>query len=878
MSDWRQVSWSTPEQEIWPSEWTDSEQWMGHTAGDKQPFAPWGDRDAEVRCGKHENPTRCCDCDHDARYKWGYKGNWTTFEQARKWDEMDAGIAGLTYLLDEADSEPFAFVDGDDVRDPETGEVYDGFIAVLEKLGESYADVSTSGSGVHVVYRGDLPDGVKQAKLQLSDEPFGSNDDVPVAELYDHSKVCVATGKHLPETPTDVREWDDDALWELLEAHGYEPGETATGAKLDDYEPTAEDADDVTSDPKDIIKAVERLDCKRVAERTIVSEWIDPRGTQHRAFAPVWAGAGYDGTAVFCNSEVFKDTGHRGGKGGPACMAAIDAGLVSDQECPDAVQGDVWWQAVDHLRELGFSIPKFVSPSEQIGTKRQASNDPACEEPDVAETDGGVDSPVESGHEAPETPPEPTPEDDTADDSNGWQAVYEAYCAATDAEEKLPARHGATEVLDETMHWRALVENDVLYCYDDDTGIYRSDGEVRLREKLVAELAEQFKAHEQREIAEQLRGRNMIRHENMGGPDHKIAASNCVIHVERNELRTESHDPSYEFLNRVQTNYDPDADCPLFRSFLKEVVQTESDRKKLQEYAGYCLHHWGLPFHKALFLVGPTASGKSTFLDTIRAMLGSDATTSLTPQQMTEQRFAGAELFGKWANIRNDIPASTVKNTGQFKEITAGDPMKAEEKFKDPFHFEPDAKHMFSANQLPNTNTDDEAFYRRVLLVAFPSTIPRGERDPRLDEKLQDELSGVLNWALEGLQRLLTQGRFTADRSPAETQLTWEKWGDSISRFQQVGLEEASGEHVPKKRAYRAYVAYCEDEGIPTETQIKFTRKLKSEGIEDGRQYVAGDRKRCYLNVQLTGRAEGLLEGDNSSDGGTTPGRDVTDY
>jgi putative DNA primase/helicase len=161
----------------------------------------------------------------------------------------------------------------------------------------------------------------------------------------------------------------------------------------------------------------------------------------------------------------------------------------------------------------------------------------------------------------------------------------------------------------------------------------------------------------------------------MGGPDGMIAAKNCVIDLHDEQRR--DHSPEYMFQSRLGCEFDPDADCPQWKAFLDDAVPSDTQRRKLQEFAGYCLHHWGLPYHKALFLVGPTASGKSTFLDTLNAMLGDGTVASLTPQQLTSERFGPAELFGRWANIRNDIPKSTVKNTGMFKELIAGDPMNA---------------------------------------------------------------------------------------------------------------------------------------------------------------------------------------------------------
>ncbi|MDR9432154.1 MAG: phage/plasmid primase, P4 family, partial [Natronomonas sp.] len=491
--------------------------------------------------------------------------------------------------------------------------------------------------------------------------------------------------------------------------------------------------------------------------------------------------------------------------------------------------------------------------------------------PDSASTDGGatVKTAGDSGG-----PQDAENDAQSASVSDPWQNVYAAYVGAEDADERLPARYEATEQLDTESHWRALIENDSLWKYNAEKGIFESDGEERLRQRLVDTLEEQFRANEQREISEQLRGRNTVSERSMGGPEGLIAAENCVIDLLDEEMR--EHSPEYNFMSRLGTPFDPEADCPRWRAFLKDVVDSDTDRQKLQEFAGYTLHHWEMPYHKALFLVGPTASGKSTFLDTINTMLGEGTTASLTPQQMTSERFGGAELFDKWANIRNDIPAATVENTGAFKEIVGGDPMKAEEKYQDPFMFRPKAKHLFSANQLPEANTDDEAFFRRILLVPFPETVPKAERDPMLDDKLQDELDGILNWCLEGLQRLLANGGFTGDRSPGRTRETWEKWGNSVDRFRSVALE-TGGESIPKSLVYAAYLEYCRQESMPSETQHLMTRKLKQEGFEDGRAYVDGDRQRVFMNVEWSSRGEQLLEdardrggrGDSSDDDDT---------
>jgi DNA-binding transcriptional ArsR family regulator len=148
------------------------------------------------------------------------------------------------------------------------------------------------------------------------------------------------------------------AFHEYDEVVDDDPAEAFDAFDAEKYEPTATSADETTAEIRDIYHALDRLDARRVAGRTIVGEWLDDRGDR-RHFAPTWAPAGYDGTANFVDRDKWVDMGGRGGRGGPAVMAAIDAGLVRDTECPGAVSGATWWEAVDHLRELGFGIPEL---------------------------------------------------------------------------------------------------------------------------------------------------------------------------------------------------------------------------------------------------------------------------------------------------------------------------------------------------------------------------------------------------------------------------------------------------------------------------------------------------------------------------------------
>lgn len=556
--------------------------------------------------------------------------------------------------------------------------------------------------------------------------------------------------------------------------------------------------------------------------------------------------------------------------------AATDIPTSSEESLP----GDAYDSVLEIIEDKHGLAPgrqetdEFADTDDGLGTPKEliAENsdeyDSADEVPDDIFTgDGGEDSTTDESGDSGD-------DDDSPPD---WGTIYSGYQSAGNADEMLGPRYDASRRLLTDDHFRTLVENDALYWYDPDLGIYVDEGEEKLRETLDRELREQFKTHEIGEIAAKIRARTTIGQAEMGGPDQHVCVSNGVLEITPTDIMRYDHNPEHEFLARASTEYDPDATAPRWQEFLDESVSSRTDRRKLQEFAGYLLMHWALPYHRALFLVGPTASGKSTFLDTLRTMLGDQkgdqCVASLTPQEMTSERFSGAELHGAWANIRNDIPDELIENVGNFKEIIGGDPIKAERKYHEPFKFQPNAKHAFSANKLPEASVDDRAFYRRILLVSFPTETPADERDPNLDEKLQAEHPGVLNWALEGLQRLMSQGGFTGDRDPAITEDTWQQWSNTVKRFDDECLREETGGELPSSDVWEAYLDYCETEGIPTrDRQQEVTKALKKLGYQTDRDYINGSRTRLVRGAKFSARGEKHRDGEFEPEEGDQSG------
>jgi len=631
-------------------------------------------------------------------------------------------------------------------------------------------------------------------------------------EMYDDGRFFTVTGEHLDVTPATV-EQRNDAL-------------SAIHSEYVDDDSSQSDIE-TTPEPNDI-------DESELVEKAKNAENGDK-------FQRLWNG---DTSGYESHSEARQAL---------ANLVAFWTGGDKTQMLRLFKRSDLYRGDDDERTFKNYEIPTALDGRTEFYSPEKATDGGATTATGGGSTDAGSE--------------------ENDDDGDGWVNVRSKYRAASDKESpttKNDARYTAAEQLLEEYYFANREDDDVLFVYSDETGVYEENGESVIRQRARKGLEGAFARQEVGELAEHIRAAQTYATEEFGGDDWHIAVENGVLKIDRDgSAELLDHSPEFRFINQAGAEYDPEADCPRWRQYLQETVKSETHRLKLQEYAGYCLMHWGLPEHKALFLVGPQASGKSTFADTIRALLGgAENVASMSPQQMTD-RFGTAELFGAWANIRNDIPPDTIQETGTFKEITAGDPIKAERKGKPLFHFRPTAKHIFSANQLPDAEEDDGAFYRRVLLVPFPTTIPREQRDKSLDDKLQSELPGILNWALDGLSRLLAQDGFTGDMSVHETAETWDKWGSTVDRFAKVCLETSvDGKPKPKSEVYQIYQRFCDDENFPAETQRQLTRRLKTEhGVEDGHATVDGRQQRCFLNVEYTSRAEQYQGGDDDPNG-----------
>jgi putative DNA primase/helicase len=396
-----------------------------------------------------------------------------------------------------------------------------------------------------------------------------------------------------------------------------------------------------------------------------------------------------------------------------------------------------------------------------------------------------------------------------------------------------------------------MKDNKEVYVYDKEQGIYKPGGEALIRTLTAVNLGKMHRKHYAAEVLYHIQVSTYKDRDELSLPEDLLVLQNGLFHIPTRKLF--SYDPRIFALNRLPVKYDPDADCPRIKKFFSEVV-TEEDMKVLQEAYGYCLKH-GYPYQKAFIFVGDGANGKSTTFRLLINFLGAENVSSVSLQDLVYHRFMPAELYGKMVNVYDDLPNITLKHTGKFKMATGDGFLTVERKHRDPFQFFNEAKMFFSCNQLPKIDDNTIAFFRRIIIINFPNKFMGDHADPDLlaDLTTEEELSGLLNWALEGLERLEKRGAFSYSSTVDEVQRQYERMSNPIKAFRLDHLLIQSESWIEKDELYGLYIEYCINNGLPAKTKGVFSQLLHKEmgkALENYRPRINGRRVPCWKGIK----------------------------
>lgn len=326
--------------------------------------------------------------------------------------------------------------------------------------------------------------------------------------------------------------------------------------------------------------------------------------------------------------------------------------------------------------------------------------------------------------------------------------------------------------------------------------------------------------------SETLKYINLLAESKESHDENLIAFKNGIFDIASNELLEFS--PDYIITNLIDWNYDSEAYNELTDKTLNKLACGDKEiRALLEEMIGYCFFRRN-ELRKAFVLIGGTQNGKSTFLDLIAYILGDSNISSLDLKELG-QRFKTAELFGKLANIGDDIGDSYIPDTAIFKKLVSGDRLNVERKGQDPFDFNNYSKLIFSANNIPRIGSgqDSSAIMNRLIIIPFNARFSKSDPDfdPFIKYKLRKESSieYLIKLGLEGLKRVLTNG-FTISEKVEKELRDYELTNNPIIGF----IEESNPENKSTKDVYRAYKEFCLVNGHNPMSHTKLSQYIKT--------------------------------------------------
>lgn len=785
-----------------PAELKDRDQWLLWDASHDTPRQPHWNGDFAI--------------------SWSDPDEWHSFDEAVEMAAQEE-TWGIGYVT-AADNPDYArglygVIDIDGAADDD--QHAEDWVPSLEPFADrdAYMEWSPSGTGIHIPIVGmETPDW--WSDVQLTDDEHTGVDVLT-------NKFCTFTADELRGTGEEIAEYGDYVEEWLIQAHKAVTGEDPTETKSADFDSASEGGRsnrDEYLEEDDIREALTYInpDVPYDTWRDIGFALADFFGdaTALRLFSN-WSSGGskWDSDAERQAERIIRDADSGGGR---------TIGTV-----------------IHHAKQGGWEMP-----TRSGGSGERTSGEDGDGESGDGSADGGDGTP-----------------DDLPDPSHveTWEAVRQYYEQPEETMEDKYARQAATTKLLDEFHFACAMDNERLWVYDEETGTYDSDGAAVVEQRLGEKLKAHYSQHEMREIVGKLRAASYIQRDDFDGgeDDHLICVANGVLDLKERDLY--EHSPDYYFTRNVPVEYDPDAEAPHVEDFLSDIVRRPVEKDVLLEMVGACL--WPSYEHsKFLILFGEGANGKSTFFEMVEKLLGSDNVAGWEIQKLSENRFATSDLVDKFANIAPDMPGTKLQELGTLKKLTGGDVAMAERKREQAFEFVNSATLMFGANRPPVIPEASRAIKRRLVPIRLPYNFTHKDdnnpdardRDALLEELTNDdELSGLLNLALDGLERLRDQGDVSLPESHEERLEYYEQFSDPIKEFRVTCLKNEEGTRTKKDTIYHAYKEFCRANDYSIKDKRVFWRTLRQTTlmIDESRPQIGETQKYVLESTRFSDEA-----------------------
>lgn len=348
-----------------------------------------------------------------------------------------------------------------------------------------------------------------------------------------------------------------------------------------------------------------------------------------------------------------------------------------------------------------------------------------------------------------------------------------------------------------------------------------------------------------------------------------LNVANGTVDLRTGELSP--HRPEDLVTKLAPVEYEPGAHSELWETFLKRVLPDIETWTFFQRAVGYSLV--GEAREEVLFFVyGPTAAGKSTALEAVKAALGdyaltSDFETFLARREVGGPRSDIARLAGARLVTSIEVEEGKRLAEGLIKNLTGGDSITVRQLYREEFEFRPQFTLWLAANHRPRVRDDDAALWRRILQIPFSVSIPEAERDSELKGRLQEpeHRAAVLAWAVEGCLRWQREGLAIPD-SVRQATAEYRAEMDPLIDFLEERCVESPTASVSSGDLWDAYLEWCRKMRRRPLSRKALGARLTEHGFLSVRSW----NSRGWSGL-------GLLD-SHRSNGAASPGGTMTDH
>jgi putative DNA primase/helicase len=329
-----------------------------------------------------------------------------------------------------------------------------------------------------------------------------------------------------------------------------------------------------------------------------------------------------------------------------------------------------------------------------------------------------------------------------------------------------------------------------------------------------------------------------------------LAVRNGVVDLAMGEFRPAR---ATEYLRRqADVEYDPSAKCPRWVEFIRQVTKDDKNLARFLRLAvGYTL--FGHAKMQVFFILeGMGRNGKGVFLRTLRAILGEYATE--LPTSITTSGFSGSAnasspalmaIQGRRLGIITETSAKKSFDSAFMKTISGGDAISARANYGEQTTIKPECKLWLSTNNMPEVAANDYAMWRRIVPIPFKAKFDDATDDRNLDDKLREEASGILNWAIAGAKDFSTEGVLPECEAVTKHKAQLRRDADICGSWLKECTTPASKARLQASEAYSSYSKFAKKIGRDSMSMPAFKNRMSQEGYHNKKS------KDCNVYVGL---------------------------